>query len=182
MLQAAAVAAGVSPAELKSHYSEDKIDFVTVTWEQIFEKIEPVFPDGSAAHFLIRELREYLFPPALIISPEILQDEQQIIEHWEEVKTVVRQAKEILKHNDDISILAPSTGLRGYCLCGYFIKDNLSNVTFWFGAWLDLRRFFGSHDIRSLFGVQVRFQKEQQSFHNSSKDGKNRDCSIKVVE
>lgn len=167
LLQAAATAAGVSPDEITGHYANEGIEFIVVTWEQIFEKIEPVFPDDSVPCFLVHELRDYLFPPATRIPPEILQDEPRIKENWDDVKTVVRQAKEILKRNDNISVLGHSTGPKGYHLCGYFLKDNISNVTFWFGAWLDLRRFFGTKNIRSLFGVQIKFKNEQRSFQNT---------------
>lgn len=167
LLQAAATAAGVSPDAIRSHYSDEGIEFIVITWEQIFERIEHAFSDDSVPRFLIRELHDYLFPPAMKISPEILKEEPRIKENWEDIKTVVRQAKEILKRNDDISVLGHSTGPNGYYLCGYFLKDNLSNVTFWFGAWLHMRRIFGAYDVRSLFGMQIRFQKEQRSFHNT---------------
>ena len=156
------------------------VEFIVVTWEQLLNQFESIHSADTIPGFLIRELREYVLPPSVTISPDILQDEVRIRENWQDVKILVKRVKDIVKNYSSLSnnySFANSPGIKrnpnaeSMNFCGYYITDKNSNLTYFFSADMSIRRFLGTKEKQSLFALQTRFKEYQNGFHNN-RDGR----------
>jgi len=139
------------------------INFVIITWEDVFRKLEAVCSgaESTVASFLLKELQVWMFPPVVEIPPEVLQDEGKIWENWTEIKTIIRQARNIAENDPSLSGFifmtspgqTPKANAESVNYFGYYIYDQKSGLCTHFGANMCARRFLKG---QSLFVLQVR--------------------------
>jgi len=139
------------------------VDYVLLTWEEVFAQLKTACSgtEYAVASFLLNELQAWMFPPAIVISPEVLQAEERIWENWVDVTTIVRQARNMAANDASLSDyrFMPSPGsnpkpdAESRNFFGYYIYDKKSGLAYWFGANIDARRFLKG---QSLFVLQVR--------------------------
>jgi hypothetical protein len=141
----------------------DGINFVVITWEQVFDKLESACSrtENMVPVFLLKELNAWMFPPVVEIPPEVLQDNRRIWENWVAIKPIVKQARDIaasdLSLSDYMFMTSPGQNQKPTAESmnsfGYYIYDMKSGHCLFFGAHMDARRFLGG---QSLFVLQVR--------------------------
>jgi len=140
---------------------DDDITFVVITWEQVFEKLASACSEKPASDFLLKDLQAWMFPPVVEIPSEVLQDEGRIWENWTEIKTIIRQARNIAANDPSLSGFEfmsspgqnPKPNADSMNYFGYYIKDKQSGLWSFFGANVSTRRFLKG---QSLFVLQVR--------------------------
>ena len=155
---------------------DDNIEFVVITWQDIFNRFETVCPENTVTNFLIKELQSWMFPPVVAVPTEVLQNEKLIRERWSEIQTVVKQAKQFAEIDlSDYSFSAfcpnPKSDDKSLNYCGYYISDMKNHLTYYFGAHMAAQRFLVKVGKPSLFILMVRFEQYQNAFDNR-KEGK----------
>ena len=139
------------------------IKFVVITWEDVFRTLDSACAgtEHMVARFLLNDLQAWMFPPVVVIPPEVLQKEEQIWEQWSEIKTIVRQARNIAAGDSSLSGYqfmsspgqTPKPDEKSMNYFGYYIYDKKSGLCLFFGALMNARRFLKD---KSLFVLQVR--------------------------
>ena len=148
---------------LESAKNVSGIKFAVITWEDVFRTLDSASAgtEHMVARFLLDDLRAWMFPPVVVIPPEVLQKEEQILEQWSEIKTIVRQARNIAAGDSSLSgyQFMPSPGQtpkpdeKSMNYFGYYIYDRKSGLCLFFGAIMNAMRFLKD---KSLFVLQVR--------------------------
>jgi hypothetical protein len=146
----------------------DDITFVVITWEQVFEKLASACSEKPASDFLFKDLQAWMLPlmsmQEVEVSAEVLQDEGKIWDNWTEIKTIIRQARDIAENDPSLSdfefMSSPGQNQKANAesmnYFGYYIKHKKSGLWSLFGANVSARRFLSSLGKQSLFVVQVR--------------------------
>jgi len=147
------------------------IDFVVITWEQVFDKLEAACsePDSLIVRFLLNELREWMRPWMSLTAVEVPPEAGAIKERWQGVKTVIDRARDIagiIIENDPslnhytfakISQKFRQDG-EGTNFYGYYIHDNKSGLNIFFGAAMSEWRFLRDRGKQSLFVLTAHFR------------------------
>lgn len=158
---------------------DDDITFVVITWEEVLDELETVCPENTVEEFLCQEFRGW-FPRPTTLEPEMQQSKTSIKHDWEKVLAVVKGARNFAKIDSSCySFSAFSSGKTktdvageakpdNQYYCGYYITDQGSGLTYYFGANLLAWEFLARLGKQSRFVLQVRFDKHQTGFGNKS--------------
>ncbi|MCL2154790.1 MAG: PD-(D/E)XK nuclease family protein [Leptospirales bacterium] len=103
-------------ASLKNYYTDNYgIDFVVITWEQILERFSVIKPEKATMKFLVKELKDYMFPS----KPDLPRD---IIKNLKIYKKKFPYFKE-LTYDANILLLKQNSGLKQCFKAGRRRKD-----------------------------------------------------------
>lgn len=172
LLLEAANAEGVSADEksLFAHYDKEGIKFSLVTWERVLDALDASQIVDPIFRFLLDQLRGFVIVPVRKIPKEVYLEEETIRKSWIQIKEDVKNVKCLiakrLKPGDYTYNHSCSQSMTDFY--GYFIRDNKTHITYWFGVDLATWRYFKTVGKNSAYGVRVCFLHEQNTFVNSS--------------
>ena len=182
LLKAAAEAEGEGIASdetsLKQHFNDNYgISFITITWQQVLEQLGVLQPENVTMN-LVEKLQHFLFPPVAELTPELRQNEESIRENWPTFLETVKSAKKLFMEMEPSRFsvakfsrnITPDGDRKEYC--GYYITDQVTGLTCFFGVHLPAWRFLTKHGRQSPFVLMVSFDRYQQVYDNRSADGK----------
>ena len=126
--------------------------FVVITWEDVIAKLNAACPEDEVVQWLLSELNDYIVPR------HALTDETRIRADWETIKNRIKEAKNCAGSylsRYEVFQAQLSEGIDNYY--GFYICDQTTPLTYFFGAHLPARRFLAEHDKPTLFVLQVKF-------------------------
>jgi hypothetical protein len=150
---------------LKEHYARKGIDFIVISWEQVFEELATVEPENAVFGFLVKDLKQYVATGSTSLPLEALIKRDNISEKeiWMGITKLVTEAKGYAESSLE---MFKFDSLRGNPskddpnFYGCYITDRKHHVTYWFGfykwAW---EQFCAQGKNNFLFIVQVQFRK-----------------------